>query len=87
MLAGEEILGQRVEASLADLLGPIDMVDIFRNTDGAAEVIRESIILKEKLSIKIIWCQLGVLPEVAAAEASEAGLTVVMDKCPAIEWR
>ena len=87
VLAGGEILGQAVVASLADILGPIDMVDIFRNTEGAAEVIREAIIMKEKLSLKIIWCQLGVIPEVAAAEARDAGFIVVMDKCPAIEWR
>lgn len=85
--AGEEILGQVVVASLADILGPIDMVDIFRNTDSAAEVIREAIIRKDTLEIKIIWCQLGVVPQEAAAEARDAGLIVVMDKCPAIEWR
>ena len=86
-LAGGEIQGQRVAASLADLTGPIDMVDIFRNTDGAAEVIREAIICKDKLSLKIIWCQLGVTPEAALAEARDAGLITIMDKCPAIEWR
>lgn len=86
-LVGKEIHGEVVQASLADLIGPIDMVDIFRNTDAAAEVIREAIICKEKLSLKIIWCQLGVTPEQAAAEARDAGFTVVMDKCPAIEWR
>jgi predicted CoA-binding protein len=86
-LAGEELLGQAVVASLADITGVIDMVDIFRNTESAAEVIREAIIMKDKLGIKIVWCQLGVLPKVAAAEAEEAGLTVIMDKCPAIEWR
>ena len=87
VLAGGEIHGQKVVASLGDLIGPIDMIDIFRNTESAAEVIREAIIYKEKLSLKIIWCQLGVTPEEAAAEARDAGLIVVMDKCPAIEWR
>lgn len=86
-LAGQELQGQVVQSSLADIVGPVDMVDIFRNTDAAAEVIREAIICKEKLSLSIVWCQLGVKPEQAAAEARDAGLIVVMDKCPAIEWR
>lgn len=87
VLAGKEIHGQVVAASLSEITGPIDMVDIFRNTESAEEVIREAIILKEKLSINIIWCQLGVVPEQAADKAREAGLIVIMDKCPAIEWR
>ena len=86
-LAGEEIQGQKVVAALSEITGPTDMVDIFRNTDAAAEVIREAILFKEKLAIKIIWCQIGVVPEEAAAEARDAGLIVVLDKCPAIEWR
>ena len=80
-LAGQEILGRRVYASLAEVPAPIDMVDIFRNTADAAGVIDEAIGLKDRLSIKTIWCQLGVVPVEAA------GLTVVMDRCPAIEWR
>ncbi len=86
-LAGEEIQGQKVVTALSEITGPVDMVDIFRNTDAAAEVIREAILFKEKLAIKIIWCQIGVVPEEAAAEARDAGLIVVLDKCPAIEWR
>ncbi len=87
VLAGDEIHGQLVYGSLAEVPSPIDMVDIFRNTESAAETIREAIVLKEKLQLKIIWCQLGVTPHVAAAHAEEAGLIVVMDRCPAIEWR
>ena len=86
-LAGQEIQGQAVYASLADLQAPIDMVDIFRNTEDAAKVIDEAIVLMDRLHIKTIWCQLGVTPHEAAARAKEVGLTVVMDKCPAIEWR
>ena len=86
-LAGQEIQGQRVVASLAEVPAPVDMVDIFRNTEDAATVIDEAIALKEKLSIKTVWCQLGVTPLEAGKRAEEAGLTVVMDRCPAIDWR
>lgn len=86
-LHGQEILGQPVYASLAECPTPIDMVDIFRNTDAAAEVIDEAIALRHSLGIKLLWCQLGVVPTEAAARAEAAGLTVVMDRCPAIEWR
>jgi hypothetical protein len=86
-LAGQEIQGQRVYASLAECPAPIDMVDIFRNTDDAATVVDEAIALKDVLQIKTIWCQLGVTPHEAAARAEAAGLTVVMDRCPAIDWR
>ena len=86
-LAGQEIQGQKVLASLGDCTAPIDMVDIFRNTDDAATVIDEAIALKDRLQIKFIWCQLGVTPYDAATRAEQAGLNVVLDKCPAIEWR
>ncbi len=85
-LAGQRIHGQLVVASLAECPAPIDMVDIFRNTEDAAKVIDEAIALKDKLQLKTIWCQLGVTPVEAAKRAVAAGLTVVMDHCPAIEW-
>lgn len=86
-LTGQAIHGQLVYAALADVPAPIDMVDIFRNTEAAAGVIDEAIVLREKLQIKTIWCQLGVTPREAALRAEQAGLVVVLDKCPAIEWR
>lgn len=86
-LAGGKLLGQKVFASLAECSAPINMVDIFCNTDDAATVIDEAIALKDTLQIKTIWCQLGVLPLAAAERARAAGLQVVMDQCPAIEWR
>lgn len=86
-LAGQTIHGQLVYASLADCPAPIDMVDIFRNTEDAAGVIDDAIALKDKLSIRTVWCQLGVKPVEAAARAEAAGLTVVMDRCPAMDWR
>jgi predicted CoA-binding protein len=86
-LHGQEILGQPVYVSLAECPPPVDMVDIFRNTDAAAEVIDEAIALRHSLDIKTLWCQLGVTPHEAAKRAEAAGLRVVMNKCPAIEWR
>lgn len=86
VLAGHHIHGQRVYAVLADVPAPVDMVDIFRNTDAAADVIDEAIALRETLSIQTIWCQPGVTPHDAAKRAEAAGMQVVMDKCPAIEW-
>src|SRR5262249_50566839 len=85
-LAGKEILGRKVYAALTDLAGAIDMVDIFRNSTAALEIVREAIRLKDKLGVRIIWMQLGVRNDVAAAEAEAAGLQVVMNRCPKIEY-
>lgn len=85
-LAGQEILGQRVFASLAEVPPPVDIVDIFRNSAAALEITRESIRLKDKLDVKVIWMQLGVRNDEATAEAEAAGLQVVMNRCPKIEY-
>jgi predicted CoA-binding protein len=85
-LTGQEIQGRKVFVSLADVPGPVDIVDIFRNSAAALEVVREAIRLKEKLGIKVIWMQLGVRNDLAAAEAEAAGLDVVMNRCPKIEY-
>ncbi len=85
-LAGNEIAGQLVYASLAEVPAPVDMVDIFRNSEAALEVTREAISLKDKLGLKIVWMQLSVRNDVAAAEAEAAGLKVVMNRCPKIEY-
>jgi uncharacterized protein len=85
-LAGQRIQGQEVFASLADLTPPIDIVDIFRNSAAALEIVRDAIRLKDKLGIKVIWMQLGVRNDQAAAEAEVAGLKVVMNRCPKIEY-
>ena len=84
-LEGKEILGQKVYASLKDVPAPVDMVDIFRNSDAALGVVDEALGEKDRLGLKVIWMQLGVINEDAAAKAREAGLTVVMDRCPKIE--
>ena len=85
-LDGKEILGQRVYASLAEVPAPVDIVDIFRNSAAALEVVREAIRLKDTLGIKVVWMQLGVRNDEAAAEAEAAGLQVVMNRCPKIEY-
>lgn len=79
--AGSEILGQRVVASLAEIDEPIDLVDIFRNSDAAGEVVDEAI----AVGAGAVWMQLGVIDQAAADRATKAGLDAIMDRCPAIE--
>lgn len=85
-LAGQEVLGQTVYADLAAVPAPVDIVDIFRNSDAALEVTREAVRLKDTRGIKTVWMQLSVRNDVAAAEAEAAGLSVVMNRCPKIEY-
>jgi predicted CoA-binding protein len=84
--AGGEILGQKVYASLGDLEQPADVVEIFRNSDAALGIVQEALALKDRLQIKAIWMQLGVRNDEAARLAEEAGLKVVMNRCPKIEY-
>jgi predicted CoA-binding protein len=79
-LAGQSILGRPVVAKLDDA-GPLDMVDIFRNSADAAQPVADAV----RLGAKTVWMQLGVVNEEAAIAAQAAGLNVVMDHCPAIE--
>lgn len=80
-LAGTELLGREVYATLSEIPAPIDMVDIFRKSDAVGPITDEAI---EK-GVKVIWMQLGVINPAAAEKAEQAGLKVVMDRCPAIE--
>jgi predicted CoA-binding protein len=82
--AGKEILGQKVYAKLADIPEPVDMVDIFRTSQYATGVVKESLALKPRP--QVIWMQLGVRNDEAARLAEEAGLKVVMNRCPKIEY-
>jgi uncharacterized protein len=85
-LAGQELLGQRVFATLNDVTAPIDMIDVFRNSDAALEITTNAISLRDKLGLKVIWMQLSVRHDAAAQLAEDAGLQVVMNRCPKIEY-
>lgn len=80
-LAGQNLLGEPVFASLAEIPEPVDMVDIFRNSEAAGPITDEAI----AKGASVIWMQLGVINHEAADRALDAGLNVVMDRCPAIE--
>lgn len=82
-LAGREVAGMAVVASLTELPHPVDMVDIFRASDHVGTVVDEALALAVPPSV--VWMQLGVIDAAAKARAEAAGLTVVMDRCPKIE--
>jgi len=82
--AGKEILGQKVYAKLADIPEPVDMVDIFRASAYALPVVQEALALKPRP--QVIWMQLGIRNEAAAKIAEDAGMKVVMNRCPKIEY-
>jgi predicted CoA-binding protein len=79
-LAG--ILGERCYPDLVSIPGPVEIVDVFRRSEFVPEVAEQAI----AMGAKVLWCQLGVIHPQAAARAQAAGLTVLMDRCPAIEW-
>ena len=83
-LAGKEISKQLVYGTLADVPVAVDMVDIFRNSEAALSITQEALLLK--ILPKVIWMQLGVRNDEAAALAEAQGLKVVMDRCPKMEF-
>jgi len=84
-MVGKTILGQQVYASLKDVPAPVDMVDIFRESKFAPEIAREVAAEKDRLGVTVLWMQLGVISEEAEKIGQDAGLTVVMNRCPKIE--
>jgi len=80
-ITGEHVLGEFVWRELAQIGVPIDIVDIFRRPEAAAEAVKQAIFV----GAKAVWMQLGVINHEAAARAEAAGLEVVMDRCPHIE--
>jgi len=84
-MAGKEILGQTVYGSLKDVPAPVDMVDIFRESKYAPDIARETVAEKDRLGVTVLWMQLGVVSEEAEKIGKDAGLTVIMDRCPKIE--
>lgn len=87
--AGQEAFGQKMVGSLDALAGitPIDMVDIFRRSDQAGAVVDEAIEVLGPHGLKAIWMQIGVIDEAAAKRAEAAGITVIMNRCPKIEYQ
>ena len=83
-LAGQELLGRRVYGKLAEVPEPIDMVDIFRASRYASAIVEEALALSPRP--QVIWMQLGIRNDAAAALAEQSGLKVVMNRCPKIEY-
>jgi predicted CoA-binding protein len=83
-LAGQELLGRKVYGKLAGIPEPVDMVDIFRAARYAHEIVQEALALHPRP--QVIWMQLGIRNDEAAALAEENGLKVVMNRCPKIEY-
>lgn len=81
-LAGQTLLGEMVYADLASIPGPVDMVQIFRHSEAVPPIVEDAI----AISAKVVWMQLGVRHDTAAAKAQAAGLRVVMDRCTKIEF-
>ncbi|WP_050931526.1 CoA-binding protein [Aestuariivita boseongensis] len=83
--AGEEIFRKKIVASLSDIDRPIDMVDIFRRSDAVPEIVDEA--MAHLTGLKTIWMQIGVEHAEAAAKAEGAGLNVIQNRCPKIEYQ
>ena len=81
-LVGQEILGEHVYASLKDIPFKIEMVDIFRNSEAAGPIAEEAV----EIGADVVWMQLGIRNDNGAEKAEKAGLKVVMNRCPKIEF-
>jgi uncharacterized protein len=85
-MVGKQILGQTVYAALKDVPAPVEMVDIFREAKFAPDIARGAVVAKDRLGLKVLWMQLGVISPEAETIAADAGLTVIMNRCPKIEY-
>jgi len=83
---GEKLFGEIVIANIADYPGKIDMVDIFRTSEEAYEITKEVIANKDEKGIEVLWMQLTVRNDKAAELAEKSGLSVIMNRCPKIEF-
>ncbi len=83
---GDHILGEAVFGSLAEVPGPVDIADVFRNNDVAGAAVDEAIAEVKRLSLRCVWLQLGVRDDGATARAARTGLIAVQDRCLAIEY-
>ena len=81
-IAGQMLLGEKVYASLKDIPEPVDMVDIFRASDQVPSIVDDAI----AIGAKVVWMQLGIRDDRAAAKAEQAGIEVIMNRCPKIEF-
>lgn len=83
--AGKMLWGVEVKATLADITEPVDVIDIFRRPEAVPEIVEEALVM-DPLP-KVIWMQIGVTHPEAAAKAEAAGLTVIQNRCPKIEYQ
>ena len=83
-LAGQTLLGETVHPDLTSIPDAVDFVDVFRRSDAVPGIVDEAL---ARGDVRTIWMQLGVMHEAAAAKAEAAGLTVVQDRCPKIEYQ
>ena len=83
--AGQMLWGVEVKAQLSDITEPVDVVDIFRRPEAVPAIVDEALAMTPRPSV--IWMQIGVTHPEAAAKAEAAGLTVIQDRCPKIEYQ
>ena len=83
-LTGQDLLGERVYASLADIPEPVDMVDVFRASQYVPDIVEQALQMQPRPGV--LWMQLGIRNNEAALRAEANGLKVVMDRCPKIEY-
>jgi hypothetical protein len=83
-LAGQDLLGQRVYASLAEIAEPVDMVDLFRASQYVPDIVEQTLRMQPRPGV--LWMQLGIRNDEAARRAEANGIKVVMDRCPKIEY-